>query len=68
MNEDFKKENDQQLCTHMSLAKAHLKLAFQLWPVGNLRGMASRLADAQAALREAEWRLNDILRETGPRS
>jgi hypothetical protein len=58
----LKIENDIDLCTHMSLAKANLDVAYQLWPTGNLRGMADSLAKAQAELREAEWRLNDILR------
>ena len=57
----MKEENDIELCTHMSLADAHFKIAYQLWPAGRLRAMADELASAQAALREAEWRLNEII-------
>ena len=56
-------ENDVDLCSHMNTAKANMDIAYQLWPTGRLRAMAGRLSAAQAALREAEWRINDILRE-----
>lgn len=60
---DFKPENDIELCSHMNEAKANLEIAYQLWPAGRLVAMAGRLAAAQDALRKAEWRINDILRE-----
>lgn len=65
MDQMIHPENDAELCTHMSLAKAHLRVAYNLWPVGRLRAMADRLASAQAALREAEWRLNQIIFHKG---
>jgi hypothetical protein len=61
----MKEENDIPLCSHMSLAKAHLQIAYQLWPAGKLRAMADELANAQAELREAESRINKIIFDDG---
>lgn len=59
----MREENDIDLCTHMNRLKANLELAIQLWPAGRLKAMAGRIAEVQAAAREAEWRLNKLIRE-----
>lgn len=58
---NIRPENDIELCEHMSKARAYMDMAFQLWPHGRLRAMADMLANAQAAARDAEKRLNDII-------
>lgn len=58
----MKEENDIDLCIHMNSLRANHDMLNMLWRDGRLRAMADRLAAVQAAAREAEYRVNDLLR------
>lgn len=58
----MKAENDLELCGYMRAVRSNFEPINELWRDGRLSAMAGRLANIQAAAREAEYRINDLMR------